>query len=83
MCIRVVLALSLILLLVALTVLVLIQQEQGNSAFREGDLDAASRIYTAAIEMVSELPETEECGLAHVLHSNRSAVWAAQVCVGT
>ncbi len=78
-----VLSLILILLLVALTVLVLTQQERGNSAFQEGDLDAASRLYTAAIEMVSELlPETEEYGLAHVLHSNRSAVWAAQVCVG-
>eukprot|EP01084_Bolivina_argentea_P215948 366747_1 len=53
-------------------------KEQGNSAFQVGDLDAASRIYTAAIEMVSELPETEECCLAHVLYSNRSAVWAAQ-----
>ncbi len=62
--------------------LALTQQERGNSAFQEGDLDAASRLYTAAIEIVSELPETEEYGSAHILHSNRSAVWAAQVCVG-
>ncbi len=61
--------------------LVLTQQERGNLAFQEGDLDAASRLYTTAIQMASELPETEECGLAHVLYSNRSAVWAAQVCV--
>ncbi len=77
-----VLALNSISLLAALTV-VLTQQARGNSAFLEGNLDAASQIYTAAIEMVSELPETEECCLAHILYSNRSAVWAAQVCVGT